>query len=312
VVKPPAILVLVGPTASGKTELALLLASALGGEIVSADSRQVFRRLDIGTAKPTPAERARIPHHMIDIHSPGETFSAGTYGDEARGVVKDILERGHVPIVAGGSGLYVQALIDGFFDGPGADEEFRARMEERIAEGEFPAMLEELRSVDPEGAARIDPTKPRRIIRALEVFHSTGTPLSRLHDVPRPAPPFRFFQYGLLWEREELYRRINERCDAMLAGGFLDEVRGLAAEGWDASFNALNTVGYKEAFAFLRGEIDHGEMTRLFRQNSRRYAKRQMTWFRRDGRIRWIQMGGETLPGEVARTIGGLFAQATA
>ena len=305
----PTVLVLVGPTASGKSGVALLLAAALGGEIVSADSRQVFRRLDIGTAKPTPAERARIPHHMIDIRSPGEPFSAGSYGDEARDAVAEILRRGRLPIVAGGSGLYVRALIDGFFEGPAADGEFRARAEERIAEGEFPAMLEELRRVDPEAASRIDPTKPRRIIRALEVYHSTGIPMSHLHDIPRPAPAFRALQYGLMWEREELYRRINERCDAMIAAGLLDEVRSLAAGGWDESCNALNSVGYKEAFAFLRGEIDRDEMLRLFRQNSRRYAKRQMTWFRRDSRIRWIPMGGRTPPEEAARGIGALFAQ---
>jgi tRNA dimethylallyltransferase len=303
----PRVLVLAGPTASGKTAVSLRLAAVLGGEIISADSRQIFRRLDIGTAKPTPAERAGVPHHLIDVRSPGEPYNAALYGVEARRAAADILARDHIPIVVGGSGLYVQAFVDGLFEGPGADAGFRARAEERIADGEFPALLEELRAIDPVAAARIDPTKPRRVIRALEVYHVTGTPMSRFHDAPRPDPPFHAVQFGLLWERQELYRRINERCDAMISAGLIEETRALAAEGFDASFNALNSVGYREALSFLRGQIDREEMLRLFRQNSRRYAKRQMTWFRRDPRIRWIPAGRGGEEGETARRIASLF-----
>jgi len=284
-----AVPVIVGPTASGKTAVALLLAELLrGAEIVSADSRQVFRHLDIGTAKPSLRERQKVPHHFIDVVDPGSDFNAGEFGEKAREAVEGIFARGKIPVIVGGSGLYVRSLVDGFFEGPGADPEYREALEERIRRGGLRALIEELRVVDPLSASRIDPTKPRRIVRALEVYHATGVPLSSLQTGKRPDVKFTPHFYGLLWERAALYARINRRCEEMLSGGLLEEAAGLERLGYGRDLNALNTVGYKEAFACIHGEISRDEMLERFAQNTRRYAKRQMTWFRRDTRIVWL------------------------
>ena len=304
--------VIVGPTASGKTGVALRLAEILGGEILSADSRQIFRHLDVGTAKPTAAQRELVRHHFVDELAPDAEFNAGKFGELGRRAVDQIFARGHIPIVAGGSGLYVRSLIDGFFEGPGADPEFREALEERIRRKGLPDLLEELRRLDPVTASRIDPTKPRRVVRALEVIHATGRSLSSHQTEARVELNFAPVLFGLLWERKELYRRIDDRCDRMLSGGLIDEAARLLRLGYDASLNALNTVGYRESFAVLRGELAPGAMAEEFRKNSRRYAKRQMTWFRRDGRIRWIGMNGQTPEGEVAEVIAGEFCAAPA
>ena len=296
-------LVLVGPTASGKTGVAMHLARRLGGEIISADSRQIFRYLDIGTAKPTAAQRAEIPHHFVDVLTPDQDYNAGRFGEEGRRVIDEILSCGRTPIVVGGSGLYVRALIDGLFVGPGSDPEFRAIIEERLRTEGLRAVIEELRRVDPGSAARIDPTKPRRIVRALEVFHATGRPLSELHASAPPEITFAPALSGLLRERKDLYARIDLRCGEMIDDGLVREAEELERRGYSSSLNSLNTVGYREAFSFLKGEIDRDGMLRLFRRNSRRYAKRQMTWFRRDARIRWIAMNSRSSEEETAAGI---------
>ena len=280
----------------------------LKGEIISADSRQVFRLLDIGTAKPTLEERRGIPHHFIDLLPPDADFCAGTFGVEGRKVIGDISSRGRLPIVVGGSGLYVQSLIDGFFEGPGADREYREFLEGRLARGGIELLLEDLRNRDPEAASRIDPTKPRRILRALEVFHLTGRPISELQK-EKPLIPFQSVLFGLDVPRAVLYRQIEARCDSMLERGLLREVEALERKGYTDSLNALNTVGYREAFAYRRGEISYEEMVRLFKQNSRHYAKRQLTWFRRDGRIRWVAMGPERPASDAAREIASAFRE---
>lgn len=299
----PDVPVIVGPTASGKTAVALALAEILPLEIISADSRQVYRYLDIGTAKPSPAERARVPHHFIDIIDPDEEFSAGRFGDDGRRVIDEVLARGRIPLVVGGSGLYVRSLVDGLFEGPGADPEFRDALQARLERGELQVLVEELRRVDPESAARIDPTKPRRVIRALEVHHVTGDRISTLQQERRMDVNFRPRFFGLLWERQALYSRINARCDAMVADGLVDEASGLERRGYSRNLNSLNTVGYKEALAFLHGEISRDEMTSQFSQNSRRYAKRQMTWFRKEGRVHWLHVGDGFNPIAVAKII---------
>ena len=285
-----AVPVIVGPTASGKTALALELAALLPCEIISADSRQVYRYLDIGTAKPSRKDRERVPHHFIDVVDPDEDFNAGQFGDQGRRVIEEIFSRGRLPVVVGGSGLYIRSLVDGLFEGPGADPEFREALDDRIRRGELAALIEELRRVDPESAIRIDPTKPRRVVRALEVFHATGKPLSSLQSEQAIEVKFTPRLYGLLWDRATMYARINARCEEMVAGGLLDEASKLEGLGYGRNLNALNTVGYTEAFACLSGEIPRGEMLSRFKQNSRRYAKRQMTWFRRDERILWLRM----------------------
>ncbi len=304
--------VIVGPTASGKTGVALVLAEILGGEIISADSRQIYRFLDVGTAKPTPAQRGLIRHHFIDELNPDEEFNAGRFGEMGRKAVDQIFARGRLPIVAGGSGLYIRSLIDGLFEGPGADPEFRDLLEDRIRRGGLPDLLEELRRLDPVTASRIDPTKPRRVVRALEVIHATGRSLSSHQSAPKIELSFVPVLFGLLWERKDLYRRIDSRCDRMLSGGLLEEAASLQQRGYGMNLNALNTVGYKEAFALLRGELSPGEMPAEFRKNSRRYAKRQMTWFRRDGRVRWIGMNEQRVEGDVAGEIAREFCRVPA
>jgi tRNA dimethylallyltransferase len=301
------VLVLVGPTASGKTAVGAALAELLRGEIISADSRQVYRYLDVGTAKPSRELRGRVPHHFVDEILPDRVFSAGEFGVRGREVVEEVFARGRIPIVVGGSGLYIQSLVDGFFEGPGADRELRASLERRLADEGVDVLLAELARVDPEFAAAVDRTKPRRIIRGLEVFALTGEPISRRQKESRVEIVFASQMFGLEWDRTVLYRRINARCDEMLQTGLLAEVERLEARGYGADLNALKTVGYAEAFAYRSGRISYDEMVRLFKQNSRRYAKRQMTWFRRDRRIRWIRMEEHRTPGDVAAEISKIF-----
>ncbi len=303
----PGVPVLVGPTASGKSIIGVLLAEMLDGEIISADSRQVYRFLDIGTAKPSLEDRRRVPHHFIDEVLPDHEYNAGEFGVEGRKRIAEIQGRKRTPVVVGGSGLYVQSLIDGFFEGPGADRNFRSRLEAMILEGKVGDLIRELAVVDPEAAAKADPSKPRRIIRALEVFHLTGLPITHHHTHHPIDIPFTPVLCGLSWDRTLLYRRINERCEVMLRDGLLDEVERLAGGGYTQELNALNTVGYAEAFAFRRGEISYDEMVRLFKQNSRRYAKRQLTWFRRDRRIRWFHRGHDGDKRDVATSIRDYF-----
>jgi tRNA dimethylallyltransferase len=301
------VLVLVGPTASGKTAIGVHLAKRLHGEVISADSRQVFKYLDVGTAKPTRAQRASVPHHFVDELLPDEEFNAGQFGDRGRVVIRKLFDKGLTPIVVGGSGLYVRSLIDGLFEGPGADKEYREILEARVRAGGVQKLIEELRTIDPGAAAKADPSKPRRIIRALEVYHVTGRPISAHHQEQHVLTEFRPVMFGLEWDRKTLYDRINRRCEEMIAAGLLQEVERLEKRGYDTSINALNTVGYAEAFAYRRGEISYDEMVRLFRQNSRRYAKRQLTWFRRDSRIQWIRINLLSTSEEVAEEISRRF-----
>ena len=295
------VVALVGPTASGKTAVSIELARALDAEIISADSRQVYRHLDIGTAKPSRELRSLIPHHFVDELTPDRDFSAGEFGARGRERIANLFSRGRVALVVGGSGLYVKSLLDGFFEGPGSDPETRAELERRLAAEGVDSLLNELRKVDPAFAAAVDPTKPRRIVRALEVYRLTGTPLSTHQTEMRPTLDYSHVSYGLRWERAELYKRIERRCDEMIKTGLLDEVERLAQLGYTDGLNALNTVGYAEVFAHRRGELGFAEMVQRMKQNSRNYAKRQMTWFRKDPRIRWIDAASPAE--EVAREI---------
>jgi tRNA dimethylallyltransferase len=299
------VLALVGPTASGKTAVGVELARALGAEIISADSRQIYQHLDIGTAKPAPELLALVPHHFVDTMTPDREFSAGEFGLQGRDVVGDLFSRGRVPLVVGGAGLYVRSLLDGFFEGPGSDPDTRAALQKRLAERGMEDLLDQLRRVDPVTAGTIDPSKPRRVIRALEVYLLSGIPLSRLQSERRPRIDFSHVTYGLQWERQALYQNIERRCDEMLRAGLLEEVDRLATMGYDDRLNALNTVGYAEVFAFRRGEIDRAEMVRRMKQNSRNYAKRQVTWFKRDHSIRWVDgaRGASDVAEEILRDL---------
>ena len=303
----PRILAIVGPTASGKTSISLLLAELLNGEILSADSRQIYKHLDIGTAKPSLADRRRVKHHFIDLLEPDEEYSAGQFGKDARVVVHAILKRGMVPILVGGSGLYVKAVIDGLFEGPGKDPEIRERLTEQWQREGIGSLLDALKKVDPAALAKMKEVTPRRVIRALEVFHITGKPLSQFHAQQEKAPGFETIQVGLDWERRELYARINQRVDRMIADGLIDEVRALKRMGLDKRVNALNTVGYKEVFDYLAGMLNYDEMVFLIKQNTRRFAKRQLTWFRAEKRIRWITMTPDCQDADVAWDIEKIF-----
>jgi len=300
----PQIVTIVGPTASGKTLLSLILARELQSEIVSADSRQFYRHLAIGTAKPNRDELTKIRHHFIDFLEPDEMYSAGEYGKSARLTLRALVQQGKVPVVVGGSGLYVRALIDGFYDGPGRNDEIREQLERRWNEGGGAAMYEELRRFDPETAMRMDKTKKRRVMRALEVYYITGTPLSQLHRLQESEPEFDFCQVALDWPRSILYHRINARVDHMMQLGLLEEVKNLLPRGFGAHLNALNTVGYRELLNFIEGKIASlDEATDLIKRNTRRFAKRQLTWFRADKRIRWIRVMSNTPMEEIAEGV---------
>jgi tRNA dimethylallyltransferase len=290
----PLLLVIVGPTASGKTALSILIAEKLGGEIISADSRQIYRYLDIGTAKPTSEELQRVGHQFVNILNPDEYYNAGEYGTQARAKIEELLKKNKQPMLVGGSGLYVRAVIDGFFEGPGKNSELREQLETEVRALGPEKLFERLKKIDPISAAKMDATKVRRIIRALEVYNATGKPISDLHSIQEAKIPFEAVQFGLQWERKELYHRIERRVDEMIENGLIEEVRGLLVKGYSRNANALNTVGYKEAFDFIDGTITKEEMIRLIKQNTRHFAKRQLTWFRADKRIKWIPVNDET------------------
>jgi tRNA dimethylallyltransferase len=269
-----------GPTAVGKTAVGVAIAVQLGAEIVSADARQVYRGMTIGTAKPSADELAAAPHHFVDELDPHEPFSAGRFARAAEARITDMLSRGRVPLVLGGSTLYIDALVRGFSDIPDVGREIRGELNERLNREGAPALFKELQSVDPASAATMDETKSQRIVRALEIFFGTGTPLSEFHAARTP-PAFEYSGVVLTRPRPELYARIDARVDRMLADGLVDEVRSVLAAGVDSGCNALRTIGYREVVAHLKGVIPYDEMIRLIQRNSRRYAKRQITWFKR-------------------------------
>ena len=282
---------LVGPTASGKTGASLAVAGALHMEIVSADSMQVYRGMDIGTAKVTPQERALVPHHMIDIVEPYEKYTAARYQSEGRAVVEEIFSRGKMPLIVGGTGLYVSALIDGmnFAETEGGGEE-RHRWEEYLTHNGAQALHGRLCEIDPIAAARLHPNDTRRVIRALEVHALTGETLS---DKAKKREPFYHARIaGLSLEREVLYARIDERVLAMIQNGLQEEAKVLFSSHAPTAAQAL---GYKELFGVFRGESTIEEAIPLIQRETRRYAKRQMTWFRRDQRIRWFDAGDADL-----------------
>ena len=284
------LLCIVGPTASGKTALSVALAKELDGEIVSADSMQLYRGMDIGTAKATREERQGIPHHMLDILDPGESYSAAQYAGDARKCVEDILARGKVPIVAGGTGLYLNALLGRIrFEEEERDPAYRQALEaEAEAEGGA-GLLARLREVDPESAAKLHENDHKRIIRALESFHATGEPLSVVNARGREQPlNYRPCIIGIAPEkREVLYSRIDRRVNEMIRGGLIEEARALFARPVLSS-TARQAIGYKELLPYLEDGAPLEPCVEQLKQNTRRYAKRQLTWFRNDPEVHWI------------------------
>ncbi len=287
---PPKLLIICGPTACGKSELALRLARELDAEIVNADSMQVYRGLDIGTAKPSEAQRAEIRHHLIDVADPDQPFSAADFMAAADAAISDISARGKRVIVAGGTGLYIRALLKGLVDSPSGAGKIRQQLQAEARELGNRAMLEKLRRVDPESAALIHPNNLVRIIRALEVQRLTGIPLSRYQQEHGfSVQRYPNLQIGIKTERPVLYQRIEQRVERMLADGLLDEVRRLLASGWSRNLKSLRSIGYKEAVAHLYGEYDLEQAAELIKRDTRRYAKRQMTWFNADNDILWLE-----------------------
>jgi len=282
--------VICGPTASGKTALSIALAKAFNGEVVSADSMQIYRRMDIGTAKPTLEERDGVPHHMLDVAEPGESYSVSRYAEEASACVEDILARGKLPIVCGGTGLYIDGLIRGTdFQPAGTDSGLREQLEGEWETQGAEAMMARLAAVDPDSAARLHLSDKRRILRALEVYLATGETIT-VHNARSKAVPPRYeaLMIGLNTEpRQILYDRIDRRVDVMLEQGLLQEVRSLLEDGL-LEGTAAQAIGYKELLAHFRGEMPLEQAADLIRQKSRNYAKRQLTWFRRDERVKWI------------------------
>ena len=288
----PVLLVVAGPTAVGKTDLCVQLAQHLGTEIVSADSRQFFREMSIGTAKPTPAEMQGVPHHFIDSHSVADEYSAGRFAADALALLDELFRKYSLVVLTGGSGLYVQAVTDGLDELPGVLPEVRAQLQEELTAHGLPHLVAELAATDPVAYARIDPQNPQRVLRALEITRGTGRPFSSFHTQGTAAAddtrPFRVVKVALTREREALYQRINQRVENMLAEGLLDEVKRLLPY---RHCPALQTVGYQEIFGFLDGDYDWAEAVRLLQRNTRRYAKRQLTWLRRDAAYEWVEMG---------------------
>ncbi|MBI3997488.1 MAG: tRNA (adenosine(37)-N6)-dimethylallyltransferase MiaA [Armatimonadetes bacterium] len=283
--------VLCGPTAVGKTALAVDLARRLDAEIVCADSRTIYRSMEIGTAKPTHLQRSLVPHHLLDVADPEQTFTLADYQRLARRVIEEIRARGRLPLLVGGTGLYLRAVVDDLqIPHAPPDPALRAALEAE-ARTLGPASLHaRLAEVDPVAASRIHPHNVRRVIRALEVMRLTGRPLSAQQR--RGGPPGFVAMVGLWIEREQLYRQIEARVDAQLAAGLVEETRGLLARGVPPDAPSMQALGYKEIAGWLRGAYDYEEAIRRLKRNTRRYAKRQLTWFRRDPRIRWVDATG--------------------
>jgi len=298
-VKP--VLAVVGPTASGKTRLGIELARALGGEIVSADSMQFYRGMEIGTAAPTAGEQAEAPHHFVSFLHPDQDMAAGDYQRIARACIAGIQARDKIAIVVGGSGLYLRALMDGLFDGPPRDDQIRARLREEAREHGNARLMERLRAVDPEYAATLSSENDQvRLVRALEVHELTGCSLSELHRRHQASlESMPVLQAGIRIPRETLYQRIDQRVDRMVEDGWVAETERLLDAGYGPHIERLKALGYREIAASLRGEQDLATAVDAAKQHHRRYAKRQMTWFRADPRIHWLdwepQAGPEIL-----------------
>ena len=335
--------VILGPTAVGKTEVALTVAEELKGEILSADSRQIYKGMDIGTAKPTSKEQKRIKHHLIDLVSPDCHYSSGDYARDAWNVLQNFfritnhqspITEFKVPLLVGGSGLYILALIKGYFEAPPVNLQLRKRLEEE----DLLTLYQRLKKVDPEASEKIHPHDRQRITRALEVYEQTGIPMSKLqrqstkpcsepeiasskprndrrgNEADNPDSPFakpssgrstkiQTFFIGLTREREDLYRRIDERVDRMIKEGFVEEVDRLLKTGYSPDLEAFKAVGYREMSRYLNGEISKEEAVSLTKRNTRQYAKRQMTWFRGIEGVEWIPLMDHSNPEKIAREI---------
>lgn len=307
--KPNTLIAVVGPTASGKTALAIALAKELGGEIVSADSMQIYRGMDIATAKPTPEEMAEVPHHLIGFWPPEKPFSVAQYALLAREKIDDILRRGRVPVLCGGTGLYIKAIVDHiqYEEETGEDAALRERLRRQAQDEGNLAVWRQLQAMDPQTAERIHPNNLGRVIRAIEVMQVSGRSIREQEERSRQAPcPYHVIQIGLRYRnRENLYERIGRRVDAMAEAGLLEEARAVRQQGLTAT--AAQAIGYKELYDWMDGTLPLEEALENLKRSTRRYAKRQLTWFGADARIRWIEpdalQAGETVTEQAMRII---------
>jgi tRNA dimethylallyltransferase len=285
----PRVIVICGPTAVGKTAAGIEVARAVGGEIVGADSMQVYRYMDIGTAKPTATERAAVRHHLIDVVDPDEPFDAAAYMTLGRQALSELLRRGKTPVVVGGTGLYIKALLYGLFRSDARDPAVRARLRAEAESQGAAALHVRLAQCDPPTAGRLHPNDTVRILRALEVFEVTGRPISALQREHRFGDvPFHALKMGLFLDREALYRRIDRRVEGMIAIGLEEEVRMLLARGYGPQLKPMQSIGYSHLSAFITGAVSRAECIRTLQRDTRRFAKRQLTWFRADPDIRWM------------------------
>jgi tRNA dimethylallyltransferase len=295
----------VGPTGVGKTRLVLRLAAHFPGEVIGADSRQVYRHLDIGTAKPTPEERARVRHHLVDIIDPDEDFNLALYQRLADAAIEDVFRRGRLPFLVGGTGLYVKAVLEGWqLPGVSPDPQFRYNIEKRAGEGDINGLYQELVRLDPEAARKIDRRNVRRVMRALEVCAGAGRPFSRLGR--KAAPGFESYIIGLTAERAKLYEMTDRRVDGMMASGFVEEVVKLREMGYDFSLPAMSGIGYRQVAQYLRGEVTLEDAVRKIKTETHRFVRHQYAWFRpADERIHWYDVAQPGFTGEIETALAG-------
>ncbi|HHY82806.1 MAG TPA: tRNA (adenosine(37)-N6)-dimethylallyltransferase MiaA [Clostridiales bacterium] len=286
------LVVITGPTATGKTDLAIQIASRLNGEIVSADSMQIYRYMDIGTAKPSIEERRGIPHHMIDIVDPDEEYNAALYQKQASQIIRQIAERGRLPVLAGGTGLYINSIIYPMnFTDAVEDPEYRSYLNEILERYGAEHLHSMLSEIDPDTAARLHPNDTRRVIRAMEVYHLTGNTMENYRQNYREMDSdYHLLLYGLTMDRQKLYERINLRVDRMMKAGLVEEVKGLLERGYTKNLVSMQGLGYKEIIAYHEGLATLEEAVEILKRDTRRFAKRQLTWFKRESRIEWLDM----------------------
>lgn len=285
------LVIILGPTAVGKSELALEFAQKFSFEIINADSMQLYRGMDIGSAKPSLKERSLVTHHLIDIKDPDEEFSAAQFKNEARNIIFSLTQEGKWALVVGGTGFYLKALTKGLFPAPSADLQLRRKLREKgETKGKW-YLYQELEKVDPEAASKIHPNDDFRIIRALEVFYLTGKPISQQQKKHQfKHSPFIVLKIGLMRDRKEIYHRIEQRVDKMIKSGLVEEVKQLSKRGYPLTIKPFQSLGYKQILNYLQGDLSLDEAVSLIKRNTKRYAKRQLTWFRKDPEIKWFTL----------------------
>ena len=297
-----ALLIILGPTAVGKTEVALSLLKKIKGEIISADSRQIYKNMDIGTAKPSKEVREEFPHHLVDIFSPDKIFSAAEFKERAEIIIKSLQKENKLPIIVGGSGLYIKVVVDGIFVGPGANWQLREQLKERARKEGEKSLYQELERIDPLAASRIHPHDEIRVIRALEVYYLTKKPISS-YQKQRLSSLSNTLIIGLRRERALLYQLINQRVDKMIKEGLISEVESLLKRGYSENLFSLQGLGYKHIVKYLRGDYTKEEAIRLMKRDTRRFAKRQLNYFKQDKRIIWLDMEKYSSPEDVSKEI---------